>query len=45
MEAGSEKRVSKGADHKGQTIPETGTGYEPAVGGEVLMDMTKAMMY
>ena len=36
-ETGSEKRTGEGADHKGQAIPEAGTGYEPAVGGEILM--------
>ena len=32
-EAGSEKRTGEGADRKGQALPETGAGYEPAVGG------------
>lgn len=35
-EAGSEKRTGESADYKGQAIPEAGTGYEPAVGGEIL---------
>ena len=36
-ETGSEKRTGKGADHKGQALPEAGIGYELAVGGEILM--------
>ena len=40
----SENRAGKGADGKGQEIPETGTGYEPAVGGEILIEKESRLL-